>query len=416
MTLTKKSASEINQSCACKTLNHDELSRRLEKTGVLKGIYQEIIKTRPHLFSSTMVFISKENAAKMINLISTIERIVEDPRFEQHTLPDSPPVTHFNPITRGVFMGYDFHLSENGPKLIEINTNAGGVLLNAELAEAQSSCCVEVSVDQNLEEKIFSSFLNEWRLQSGEKKLTTVAIVDESPKEQFLYPEFLLFQRLFQERGIICDILSPEEIKKNDKLLIGPHGPIDLIYNRLTDFYLEAPHLKHLREAYLTGDIVLTPNPRHHALLANKKNLSFLRDPDLLERLHIQEKERNLLIEAIPESREVSAENHDYLWERRKNYFFKPVSGFGSRGSYRGDKMTRRVWEEISKEKYIAQQVIPPGLKLVDVNGKQVNLKVDIRAYTYDAQVILFAARLYSGQTTNFRTEGGGFAPVFTVP
>jgi hypothetical protein len=25
-------------------------------------------------------------------------------------------------------------------------------------------------------------------------------------------------------------------------------------------------------------------------------------------------------------------------------------------------------------------------------------------------------ARLYQGQTTNFRTPGGGFAPVFTVP
>jgi hypothetical protein len=29
-------------------------------------------------------------------------------------------------VPRGVFMGYDFHLTESGPKLIEINTNAGG--------------------------------------------------------------------------------------------------------------------------------------------------------------------------------------------------------------------------------------------------------------------------------------------------
>jgi hypothetical protein len=30
--------------------------------------------------------------------------------------------------------------------------------------------------------------------------------------------------------------------------------------------------------------------------------------------------------------------------------------------------------------------------------------------------VLLLAARLYQGQTTNFRTPGGGFAPVVVVP
>jgi len=34
--------------------------------------------------------------------------------------------------------------------------------------------------------------------------------------------------------------------------------------------------------------------------------------------------------------------------------------------------------------------------------------------YVYDGTVRLTAARLYQGQTTTFRTAGGGFAPVFT--
>ena len=41
-------------------------------------------------------------------------------------------------------------------------------------------------------------------------------------------------------------------------------------------------------------------------------------------------------------------------------------------------------------------------------------LKADIRNYAYGGVVKLVAARLYQGQTTNFRTPGGGFAPVFT--
>jgi hypothetical protein len=40
-------------------------------------------------------------------------------------------------------------------------------------------------------------------------------------------------------------------------------------------------------------------------------------------------------------------------------------------------------------------------------------LKFDLRNYVYDGEVQWVAARLYQGQTTNFRTPGGGFAPVY---
>ena len=50
-------------------------------------------------------------------------------------------------------------------------------------------------------------------------------------------------------------------------------------------------------------------------------------------------------------------------------------------------------------------------MKLLVLGG---TLKADIRCYAYAGQVKLVTARLYQGQTTNFRTPGGGFAPVFT--
>ena len=43
-------------------------------------------------------------------------------------------------------------------------------------------------------------------------------------------------------------------------------------------------------------------------------------------------------------------------------------------------------------------------------------LKFDVRDYAYDGAVQWVAARLYQGQTTNFRTPGGGFAPVYPGP
>jgi hypothetical protein len=52
---------------------------------------------------------------------------------------------------------------------------------------------------------------------------------------------------------------------------------------------------------------------------------------------------------------------------------------------------------------------------MVNVGGVEQSLKYDVRCYVYDGQIQLGAARLYQGQTTNFRTAGGGFAPVRVV-
>jgi hypothetical protein len=104
------------------------------------------------------------------------------------------------------------------------------------------------------------------------------------------------------------------------------------------------------------------------------------------------------------------------LWAARRELFFKPATGFGSRAAYRGDKLTRRVWEEILRGEYVAQQLIPPSARSVQVDGRTERLKLDLRCYVYDGQVLSVAARLYQGQTTNFRTPGGGFAAVLCPP
>ncbi len=52
-------------------------------------------------------------------------------------------IARFDPGPVGAFMGYDFHLSSQGPRRIEVNTNAGGAYINARLANAQRACCDE---------------------------------------------------------------------------------------------------------------------------------------------------------------------------------------------------------------------------------------------------------------------------------
>ena len=79
----------------------------------------------------------------------------------------------------------------------------------------------------------------------------------------------MLFERLFQRHGIASIIAPSESLEHRDGRLWFGSQPIDLVYNRLgTDFSLdEATHFA-LRSAYLSGDVVLTPNPWSHAMFA----------------------------------------------------------------------------------------------------------------------------------------------------
>lgn len=118
----------------------------------------------------------------------------------------------------------------------------------------------------------------------------------------------------------------------------------------------------------------------------------------------------------MPRTEAVTATAAQRLWAQRRGLFFKPASGYGSKAAYRGDKLTRRVWEAILAGDYVAQAMAPPSERLTEVDGQLTDFKLDVRAYVYGGDIQLFAARLYAGQTTNFRTPGGGFAPVFVVP
>ncbi len=171
-----------------------------------------------------------------------------------------------------------------------------------------------------------------------------------------------------------------------------------------------------MHAAYVTGSTVLTPHPQAHAVLADKRNLVTLSDANLLADWGVNSADRALLAAAVPSTQMVTTENANNLWAQRRQLFFKPVAGYGARAVYRGDKLTRRVWDEIVAGGFIAQLLTPPGQRLVLVDGVETDLKFDVRAYTYAGQVQLLAARIYQGQTTNFRTPGGGFSPIVGVP
>ena len=413
----RDAAALLNSGCICQSVDHCKLERALDRCGVS---HTDLLESRPNLFSGTQVYVAQSHLEFMADLIRAIERIAELPAWQERVLAYAPAIAEHVPKAKGAFLGYDFHLCEDGPRLIEINTNAGGGLLNAKLLGAQIACCPETvsgcSDQYRVENDFVAMFHNEWRLACGTQPLKTIAIVDETPGEQFLAPEFELFRQLFEANGIATCIVAPEDLVFDGRNLKHGGQVIDLVYNRLTDFALEDECNAPLRAAYLADAVVLTPHPRAHAIYADKRNLVALGDDDWLERIGVCENDRALLKDGVPHTEEVKQENAASFWATRKQWFFKPAAGYGSKATYRGDKLTKRVFEEISRGGYVAQALVLPSERRILVDGVEQKLKLDLRNYVYQDFVQLVSARLYQGQTTNFRTRGGGFAAVFSVP
>lgn len=351
---------------------------------------------------------------QMQNLITAVEKVITISNEKNNNSSNSSNIRNDN--LKGIFMGYDFHLQNNNenknitPKLIEINTNAGGAFLNLCLLNA-----IYKNDKNNVADKLANEFVamfkNEFAIFSNnQKNLQTIAIVDENPSEQFLYPEFEICQKILAKNNIQTIISSPENLSiQNNNLYYNNSIKIDFVYNRLTDFYLRSNAKNNaLLTAYQNDFAAISPNPKIYDLYANKNNLINLSNADFLDNLNIDNQSKNILLKHIPKILKVKDNDTEYLWKQRKNLFFKTAEGYGSKAVYRGDKLTKKVFAEIiESDAYLAQEIIPPSEHLL----KNINavMKADFRCYCYNGKIQLVAARLYQGQTTNFRTENGGF-------
>ena len=409
-------AEALHRECFCLAVDPSAVRAQLNALLTASGTSVRLADAHQNLFSALPVFVPEEMLHRMRDSVRALAAVAATPAYRSAVLAWAPAVAGHDPGSPGGMLGFDFHLAPDGPRLIEINTNPGGLLLNATLAEAQHLCMPDLSVpaiSQGVEEAAFETLLREWRLQASIDPDALIAIVDEAPETQYLYAEFVLYQRLIEKHGYRAAICAPGELEYTQGQLRLAGGRVGFVYNRLTDFSLQAPHLHALRQAFLDGAVGLSPHPQAHALWADKRNLALLCDQEFVARTGISPEEQALVAAVVPATRVVSDANRDELWESRRRWFFKPASGFGSRASYRGDKLTRKTWSAMAGTDYVAQEVVPPSERHSAPDTTP--MKVDIRCYAYAGDALFFAARLYQGQTTNFRTEGGGFAPVLTL-
>ncbi len=371
---------------------------------------------------STVIVLAPAHFDLIKRTIETCFRLAHSPAWAARVDVESSidPITHIAPGNTGVFMGYDFHITAAGPRLIEINTNAGGALLNGihtlSLCNPEKLACLCQGLlpVEAVRERVLQTLVEEFEAVRGRgSRPQRIAIADERPREQFLHSEFELIAHGLTELGLpttICD--TGELVATADGLTL--HGqPIDLVYLRDTDFLLTTARAAHVRRALEAGTVVVTPLPREHHLLANKRRLCLLSSLEALHGLGLDEEEAHLLATVVPETRRLDDLGPERAWAERRQWVFKPEAAFGSRAVYRGDKITRGRFDEIVHDPdYVAQRRVEPGIVAVDTTEGAREMKFDVRAYAYRDEVLLLGARVYQGQVTNLRSPGGGFSAI----
>ena len=371
--------------------------------------------------ASTLIALEAEHFATIQRTVALLFRLAHSPAYQARIDADADPLLRHSPGNFGVFMGYDFHLTPQGPRLIEVNTNAGGALLNglhtASLCDPEKLACLCANLMpvEAIERQIVESFASELAAARGaEAPLARVAIVDDQPREQFLYPEFELFQSLFARAGIEARIADTRALglARSGGVALGD-WPVDLVYLRDTDFALASERTRALREAYLARTVVVTPSPREHFLLADKRRLALFSSQPVLRELGLAAGDASFLSAVVPETRGLAELGAETAWRSRAEWVFKPAAAFGSRAVYRGDKISRKRFDAILREPgYVAQRRVDPGLVMVETDGGRRAMKFDVRAYAYRDRVLLLGARVYEGQVTNLRSPGGGFSAI----
>lgn len=302
---------------------------------------------------------------------------------------------------RPLLLSYDVHPSADGPVLIEVNTNAGGVLAAIAAARQVNDCCAEWEQEQ-LHGRLLELFRRDL-LGHEPHRAGVVAIVDDALATQPLLGEMQMLADMMRVQGADVRVIDAAELEYRDGRLRHGDLAIDRIYWRSTDFELEEPRHEPVRRAVAEGTTALAPSVQaYHAIADKRRFVEWSQQPELAR--DAATGQRFLIAETVP----MNSRTIDAWHAERKRWVFKPATGHGSRGVYLGKSISWHKLLQLPADNYLAQRYIPhPHLQ-----REGAAWKYDIRFFGDRGQIIGAAARLFQGQVMGMRTPGSGFAPI----
>jgi hypothetical protein len=249
------------------------------------------------------------------------------------------------------------------------------------------------------------------------------------------WPEFLVVQRCFEERGVRAVVVDPRDFELRGDSLYADGTAVNLVYRRAIIRELhekrEEPGVRDFLEAYRRG-LVCVVNPFRAKVSGSKACLALLSDPrfdplftdeqNAVRRAHVPWT-RVLRDERV----EYEGESYDLfdLAEKTKDRFVvKPTSGYGGRDVMIGRETDARAWADRLEsaaanlgEWTMQQYVNIPEEDFPVVESKLVfePRKVNLNPYLFGGRYAGSFVRLSTNSVINV-SVGGGMAPAFVLP
>jgi len=372
----------------------------------LKSTLTGMLEDKPHLFSPHTVVMSEHDMQRMEQASHVISRVLQHPDMVAEIMPQRPDIAAYDAGNLSAMIGYDFHITPEGPKLIEINTNAGGLMTSTLWRLRHHEAALKQVIDAMV--AMFQREYEDWFGIAG-ADIHHIAIVDRNPDAEFTLDDFVLTKIAFEASGIIVSICATHELTSQGQHLYAPNQelPIDLVYNRSCDFYFEEKESSVLKQAYMNHEVCVTPNPYGYGLLSDKRTLVALYQQVVSEHSILTEDERQILQQVLLPTY-LLADDVARFSAEKSQWFFKHVNLHAGQEAFRGNKLSRKLLEQFVPEDFIVQKIAKPGVLSTDAGA----YKYDMRVFTHQDVTIEISARLYQGRITNFRTEGGGYGNI----
>lgn len=362
-----------------------------------------------YLISPLEIKLDRRILDKAEKAVKALYMLSRNPEYASQ-LETVPGISESAPFNQSVLMAYDFHTTEAGDCfLVEVNTNASGFLLCGLMETAHSGTPLD---QQEALTSLRTSFEEEAHLCGLDFSKAKIAISDDDIPGQKMYAEFLMYRDWFHSLGAAAEFVDSKDFEFKSGRLLAPSGSMDFVYNRCTDFYLEEPGHSGLKDAFLHRAACISPQPREYWLLADKQRLVQWGQDAVMA--CVSAEERNAIRTVLIPTFEKSAfSSEDEIWAERKNLFFKPKRSFGGKSVYRGESVSRKVFERLMSEDVLIQRFQPAArFPTDDPRSVLTNWKYDLRFFAYQDRIQLAVARIYQGQVTNFASPMGGFTRV----
>ncbi len=263
-------AEALNRSCHCIAVDPAKLRSALESSPLTMGIYDAILRERPHLFSSSPVFLARAQLEHMQTVITAIEHVIASAPFRASARAFAPPdrARDFGP--RGVFLGYDFHVGRTRTRTDRDQHQCrrrapqhrarGGPAGVLRRRRGDARCRVDPGharrrVPRHVPRRMAAPTRRRAARNDRDRRR-------RRPRASTSIPSSCSSRSSSAARGFQALIADPRALRHVRGALYASGERIDLVYNRLTDFDLrrsrDAPRCAARTTA---GDVVVTPNP-----------------------------------------------------------------------------------------------------------------------------------------------------------